>query len=120
MLFSGEEKFGKIINIFSIAGLVGYAGSLVYCASKVAVTNLIRELALDYPPYMINVNAICPGVIKTSITEEFREDSEMRSFLEENTPYLRIGTPEDIAKAAVFLASSESDFLNGENLVVNG
>lgn len=118
--FMNEEKSGKIINISSIAGLVGYAESPAYCASKGAVTNLTRELALDYAPHRINVNAICPGVIKTSMTEEFREDPERKSFLEENTPYPRLGTPEDIANAALFLASSESDFVNGENLVVDG
>ncbi len=111
---------GKIVNISSIAGSVGYAASPAYCASKGALTNLTRELAVDYAGEGINVNAISPGVIKTEMTDQFTSDPEMKAFMEQNTPYKRLGEPEDIANAAVFLASDESDFINGEDIRVDG
>lgn len=118
MLKKGIE--GKIINISSIAGLVGFGKSAPYCAAKGGVTELTREMALDYAPKKININAICPGVIKTQMTKAFRENPEMKQFFEQNTPYPRLGEPEDIANAALFLASEESDFVNGVNLPVDG
>ncbi|MBS3781508.1 MAG: glucose 1-dehydrogenase [Candidatus Thermoplasmatota archaeon] len=118
MLEKGIE--GNIINISSIAGSVGYAGSPAYCASKGAITNLTRELAVDYAGEGININSISPGVIKTEMTEQFRSDPDMKAFMEQNTPYKRLGEPEDIAYAAVFLASDESNFINGEDLLVDG
>ncbi|MFB6089197.1 MAG: SDR family NAD(P)-dependent oxidoreductase [Candidatus Aenigmatarchaeota archaeon] len=115
-----EDIEGKIVNISSIAGFLGFGESPGYCAAKGGVTNFTRELALDYASKGINVNAICPGVIKTQMTDQFRKDPEMKKNLEASTPYKRLGEPEDIANAAVFLASDESDFVNGENLVVDG
>jgi len=115
-----EDIEGSIINISSIAGLLGYQGAAAYSAAKGGVSNFTREVALDYGPKGINVNAICPGVIKTQMTAEFREDPQMKEFMEQNTPYKRLGEPEDIANAAVFLASDESNFIHGENLVVDG
>jgi len=118
MLENGIE--GKIINISSIAGSVGYGSAPAYCASKGAMTNLTRELAIDYAGEGINVNAISPGVIKTEMTSDFLTDPDMKAYMEQNTPYKRLGEPEDIAYAAVFLASDESNFINGEDLVVDG
>jgi len=111
---------GNIINVSSIAGTVGYAEAPAYCASKGAMTNLTRELAVDYAGEGINVNSISPGVIKTEMTDDFLSDPEMKAFMEQNTPYKRLGKPEDIAHAAVFLASEESNFINGEDLLVDG
>ncbi|MFB6076151.1 MAG: SDR family NAD(P)-dependent oxidoreductase [Candidatus Aenigmatarchaeota archaeon] len=115
-----ENIEGKIVNISSIAGFLGFGESPGYCAAKGGVTNFTRELALDYASKGINVNAICPGVIKTQMTDQFRKDPQMKKNLEASTPYKRLGEPEDIANAALFLASDESDFVNGENLVVDG
>jgi len=115
-----ENIEGSIVNISSIAGITGYSNAPAYCAAKGGVTNFTREVALDYGSEGINVNAICPGVIKTKMTEDFREDEETKAFLDQNTPYKRLGEPEDIANAAVFLASDESNFVQGENLVVDG
>ncbi len=115
-----EDIEGSIINISSIAGLLGYRGAAAYSAAKGGVSNFTREVALDYGSKGINVNAICPGVIKTQMTAEFREDPQMKEFMEQNTPYKRLGEPEDIANTAVFLASDESNFIHGENLVVDG
>ncbi len=111
---------GNIINISSIAGTVGYAEAPAYCASKGAMTNLTRELAVDYAGEGININSISLGVIKTEMTDGFLSDLEMKAFMEQNTPYKRLGKPEDIAYAAVFLASEESNFINGEDILIDG
>ncbi len=118
MLDNGIE--GDIINISSIAGTVGYAEAPAYCASKGAMTNLTRELAVDYAGEGININTISPGVIKTEMTDDFLSDPDMKAFMEQNTPYKRLGKPEDIAYAAVFLASEESNFINGEDILIDG
>lgn len=117
-----EEKniSGDVVNIGSIAGLVGYGQSASYCASKGGVVELTREMALDYADQGINVNAVDPGVIETSMTKDMMENDETRDFIDQNTVAPRLGKPEDIANAVVFLASEESDFIVGENLVVDG
>ncbi|MFB6214112.1 MAG: SDR family NAD(P)-dependent oxidoreductase [Candidatus Nanohaloarchaea archaeon] len=111
---------GDIVNIGSIAGLVGYGENAAYCASKGGVVELTREMALDYGGDGINVNAVDPGVIKTAMTEEMREDPDVQQFIESNTVAPRLGEPGDIAEAVAFLASGSSDFVMGENLVVDG
>jgi NAD(P)-dependent dehydrogenase (short-subunit alcohol dehydrogenase family) len=115
-----KQDKGKIINIASIAGLVGFPQSGVYCASKGAIIALTREMVLEYAPKKINVNCIAPGIIKTMMTKDMLDDSATKEFLESSTLYPRLGEPEDIAQAAVYLASEESDFVNGEVLVVDG
>jgi NAD(P)-dependent dehydrogenase (short-subunit alcohol dehydrogenase family) len=117
MLKQGQ---GKIINIASIAGLVGFENSGPYCASKGGVIALTREMALEYAKRRINVNCIAPGVIKTAMTKDMLADATQKQFLESSTPYSRLGEPEDIASAAVYLASDQSDFVNGHVLVVDG
>lgn len=115
-----SEASGKIINIASIAGLIGFEQSAAYCAAKGGVVNLTREMALDYAPKHINVNAIAPGVIETDMTKAFLTDEQAKKSFLEKTPLGRIGTPEDIAYAAVYLASPESNFVTGHTLVVDG
>lgn len=115
-----EDVKGDIINIGSIAGLVGYGDSAAYCASKGGVVEITREMALDYGEHGINVNAVDPGVIKTAMTEEMLQDEETRAFMEQNTIAPRLGEPEDIGEAVAFLASDRADFITGENLVVDG
>ncbi|HRT39771.1 MAG TPA: SDR family oxidoreductase [Candidatus Woesebacteria bacterium] len=117
MLKQGQ---GKIINTASIAGLVGFAQSGAYCATKGGIIALTREMALDYAPQKINVNCICPGVIKTAMTKEMTTDPNSKQFVESSTPYPRLGEPADIAAAAVYLASDKADFVNGAVLVVDG
>jgi len=111
---------GKIINISSIAGLVGFNELGAYCAAKGAIIALTREMALEYAPLKININCIAPGVIKTAMTKDMLADPQTKQFLESSTLYPRFGEPEDIAYAALYLASNESDFINGEVLVVDG
>lgn len=115
-----QGKGGRIINISSIAGLVGFPGISAYCASKGGVTELTREVALDCAKYGITVNAIDPGVIVTDMTKAMLEDPATKKALMENTPVGRFGQPEDIGNAAVFLALDESSFITGHNLVVDG
>ncbi|MCB1218240.1 SDR family oxidoreductase [bacterium] len=111
---------GKIINVTSIAGLVGFENTGPYCASKGGQIALTREMALEYAKQGINVNCIAPGVIRTAMTAGMLASPEGTLAFEQGTPYRRLGEPEDIAHAAVYLASSESDFVNGEVLVVDG
>lgn len=118
--FMLKQGKGKIINIASIAGLVAFDQLAHYCASKGGIIAMTREMALEYAKYKINVNAIAPGVIKTAMTKDLLIDETQRKALEAQTLYPRLGEPEDIAWAAVYLASDESDFVNGEVLVVDG
>ena len=112
-----EEISGSIINISSIAGLYGFNQSSTYCTSKGGITNLTRELALELGPEGINVNAVNPGVIETAMTTE---DENVAGTMTEQIPMRRDGKPEDIANAVLFLASEESSYINGHNLVVDG
>jgi len=110
---------GRIINIASIAGIVGFAACPAYCASKGGLILLTKEMALDYAPH-ININAICPGVVETPMTSGLLRDKDARKELMSATPAGRAGRPEEIAGAAVFLASPDADFITGASLVVDG
>lgn len=111
----------KIINLSSIFGLVGGGLSAAYCASKGGVSNLTRQMSLDYADDEINVNAIAPGIIKTAQNIEWRENNpEIIADWEAKTPWPRFGDPEDVASVAVFLASDESEFVTGDVLSVDG
>jgi len=115
-----QQKSGKIISIASIAGKVGFRGASAYCASKAGIINFTKELALELAPKNINVNAIAPGIIKTKMTKDMLEDKEQRKGLMQSIPLNRVGKPEDIGKAAAFLASSDADYITGHTLVVDG
>jgi NAD(P)-dependent dehydrogenase (short-subunit alcohol dehydrogenase family) len=115
-----KQGRGKIISTTSIAGIVGFNKIGAYCASKGGIIALTKSMSLDYAPLGINVNCIAPGVIETGMTKEMLDDPQQKSFFQTSTPYPRLGVPQDIAMAAVYLASEESDFVNGHVLVVDG
>ncbi|MCX6789645.1 MAG: 3-oxoacyl-ACP reductase FabG [Candidatus Gribaldobacteria bacterium] len=117
MLKQGQ---GKIVNIASVAGLVGFENSGAYCASKGGIIALTRAMALEYAKNKINVNCIAPGIIKTAMTKDMLDNQAIKTNFEAQTPYPRLGEPEDIAMATLYLASGESDFVTGEVLVVDG
>lgn len=114
-----QQRGGKIINITSVAGKVGDITSAPgYGPSKAAVNNLTKSLALQLAPYNINVNAIAPHAIETEMSAQWSEEKH-KSILE-TIPLKRLGKPEEVAAAALFLASDDADFITGEILDVNG
>ncbi|MBE7014592.1 MAG: SDR family oxidoreductase [Ruminococcaceae bacterium] len=113
-----NKKSGKIINISSMWGITGGACEVLYSASKSAVIGLTKALAKEVGPSNINVNCIAPGVIKTDMLNNLKEDD--LEVLREETPLLKIGTPFDIAKVCYFLFSENSDFITGQVLSVDG
>ncbi len=118
-----RQKSGKIINIASIWGLVGSSGIKplpAYNASKGAVVNLTREMGIEYAAYGINVNAICPGFFSTRLADGAYDDPRFVQALRDATPIRRIGKPEEIKGAALFLASRASDFMCGQMIVLDG
>ncbi len=108
---------GKIVNISSIASLVGFEGLVHYCASKGGINGMIRALALELAGKKINVNAVAPGAIETP-------GAQMPDGAKEGTiatiPWKRMGNPDDIAQAVVFLASEKADYITGQVIVVDG
>jgi NAD(P)-dependent dehydrogenase (short-subunit alcohol dehydrogenase family) len=111
---------GSIINTASISGLHGDGGAVCYAASKAAVINLTRALATDHSPAGIRVNAICPGTIQTPPVLRMMQDPHALEVNLAAHSLGRLGFPEEIAAAAVWLASDESSFVTGEALVVDG
>ena len=112
---------GAIINNASVAGIVGFAGIPAYCASKRGVIQLTKAAALEYAKQGIRVNVICPGVIWTPMVERFTAQSdETRKALESLEPVGRFGTPEEVARLALFLASDDSAFCTGAPFIVDG
>ncbi|WP_224997914.1 SDR family NAD(P)-dependent oxidoreductase [Cesiribacter sp. SM1] len=111
---------GKIINVSSVHEEVVAAGTAEYCASKAAVRNFTRTLAMELAEEGINVNNIAPGMILTPMNQEAMDDKEARKESEENIPMKRAGKPEEIAKVALFLASSDSDYVTGSSYFMDG
>ncbi len=113
------ESSGAIVNMASIAGLIGFAGSAAYVASKHGVIGLTKTAALEYSKLGVRVNAISPGVIMTPMIERF-SGSGIIEALEAAHPIGRTGQPEEIAAAAVWLCSSEASFITGVALPIDG
>ena len=111
---------GSIINTASISGLHGDGGAVVYAASKAAVINLTRAMSTDHAAEGIRVNAICPGTIETPPVQRMMANAEALATNLEAHAVGRLGRPEEIANAALWLASDESSFVSGEALVVDG
>jgi 2-keto-3-deoxy-L-fuconate dehydrogenase len=116
---------GVIVNIGSVAGLIGVKKRFAYCATKGAVVAMTRQLAVDYPTE-IRVNCICPGTVDTPFVEGFlekyhkNEKEAVRAALNQRQPIGRLGRPDEIAYMALYLASSEAEFVNGSVVTIDG
>jgi len=113
-----KNKKGKIINITSVVGHTGNLGQANYTASKAGVIAMSKSLAIEYAKKNLNINCISPGFIKTTMTDKI--DEKFKELIISKIPSARLGEPEDIANAVIFLASNLSDYINGETLHVNG
>ena len=113
-----KNKYGKIINITSVVGHTGNIGQSNYTASKAGIVAMSKSLAIEYAKKNININCISPGFISTAMTDKI--DEKFKESIISKIPANRLGKPEDIANAVVFLASSKSDYINGETIHVNG
>jgi 2-deoxy-D-gluconate 3-dehydrogenase len=115
-----KRKAGKIINIASLLSFSGGITVPSYAASKGAVAQITKALANEWAQYGLNINAIAPGYMITNNTANLRKDAERTRQISERIPAGRWGMPEDLAGAAVFLASKASDYVNGHVLLVDG
>tara|TARA_B100001057_G_scaffold483091_1_gene559375 strand:+ start:1447 stop:2184 length:738 start_codon:yes stop_codon:yes gene_type:complete len=113
-----KNKYGKIVNITSVVGHSGNLGQSNYTASKAGIVAMSKSLALEYAKKNININCISPGFIKTAMTETI--DEKFKEIIVSKIPSARLGDPEDVANAVIFLVSNQSNYINGETLHVNG
>jgi len=113
------EARGRIINLSSQHGMIGAPGHVAYCTAKGGVVNLTRQVAVDFGPRGIMVNAIAPGKILTRPADE-PDSPEVLAYSHARTPFSRLGRPADVAAAALYLASDECSYVSGTNLLVDG
>ena len=113
-----KNKYGKIINITSVVGHTGNLGQANYTASKAGIIAMSKSLAIEYAKKNININCISPGFIKTEMTDKIEE--KFKEAIISKIPSSRLGEPEDVANAVLFLASDQSNYINGETIHVNG
>jgi 2-dehydro-3-deoxy-D-gluconate 5-dehydrogenase len=111
---------GKIINIASQNGVVGYHDRAAYCSSKAGVVNLTRVLAIEWAPHQVNVNAVAPTFVLTPLTEKMFANPVFSDEIHRRIPLGRLGKPEDVVGAVVFLASPAADLITGHTLLVDG
>ena len=113
-----KNKYGKIVNITSVVGHTGNIGQSNYSASKAGIIAMSKSLAIEYSKKNININCISPGFIKTMMTDKL--DEKFKEKIISKIPSGRLGEPDDVANAVIFLISNQSDYINGETLHVNG
>jgi len=113
-----KNKSGKIVNITSVVGHTGNLGQANYTASKAGIVAMSKSLSIEYAKKNININCISPGFIKTAMTDKI--DDKFKEVIISKIPSARLGEPEDIANAVLFLSSDQSSYINGETLHVNG
>ena len=115
-----QQKYGRIINIASLSTFVSLFEVAAYSASKAAVASLTKSLAIEWAKHGVNVNAIAPGVFKTDLNRNLLESTERGKEFQMRTPIGRFGAVEELAGAAIFLASEAASYVTGEVLVVDG
>lgn len=113
-----KQRFGRIVNIASVVGLIGNPGQTNYAASKAGVIGFTKSVARELASRNVNVNAIAPGFIETNMTAKLND--QQREALLTNVPLKRMGQPEDIAKVVAFLCSPDADYMTGQVLAVDG
>jgi 3-oxoacyl-[acyl-carrier protein] reductase len=113
-----QQRYGRIVNIASVVGLIGNPGQANYVASKAGVIGFTKAMARELASRNITVNAVAPGFIETGMTQKL--DEKQREALLKNVPLGRMGTPEDIAKVVGFLCSPEADYITGQVIAVDG
>ena len=113
-----KNKYGKIVNITSVVGHTGNLGQANYTASKAGIVAMSKSLAIEYAKKNININCISPGFIKTAMTDKI--DEKFKEAIISKIPSARLGEPDDIANAVLFLSSDKSNYINGETIHVNG
>ena len=115
-----KQKSGSIINIASIAGLGGYASSVPYSASKAGVILMTKTLAVEWGKHNVRVNAICPGVFATNMTDSYLKDKQFKDMIQNKVPLGRHAKPDELVGTVVYLASKASDYMTGHALVIDG
>ena len=113
-----KQRSGRIINISSVVGQMGNAGQVNYSASKAGILGLTKSMAREFASRNILVNAVSPGFIMTKMTENLKEEAKEK--LLEMVPLKRLGKPEDVAKAVLFLSGDDASYITGQNIAVNG
>ncbi|KAF8856085.1 putative short chain dehydrogenase/ reductase [Acephala macrosclerotiorum] len=111
---------GRIVNISSSAGIVAIRREATYAASKAAVSMLTRNVALDHAKDAININAVCPGVVRTAMSQTNFRDPKIIGEMKKGTPWPRLGEPQDVANMVLFLVSDEAQWVTGQNIAVDG
>lgn len=115
-----SRSLGKIIHISSVHEVIPWAGHANYAATKGALVMLMQSIAQEYAPIKVRANSIAPGAIRTPINRDAWETPEALEKLNQLIPYKRIGEPDDIGSAAVWLASDESEYINGSTIFIDG
>ncbi|MBD3345282.1 MAG: SDR family oxidoreductase [Chitinivibrionales bacterium] len=116
-----KQNGGSIVNMSSVAGVIGFEGICAYSASKHGVIGLTKTAALEYAKSGIRVNAVCPGIIETDMVKRFvGDDPEAAASFVSNEPVGRMGKPEEVAEAVIWLCSDSSSFVTGESMIIDG
>jgi dihydroanticapsin dehydrogenase len=119
-----ERKAGVVINVSSVAGMVGAREASAYAASKGGIINLSRSMALDFAPFNVRVNCLCPGMTDTAqgdtVVAHYKPEGNATEAKRNWQPLRRVGTADDVAKAALYMASEDSEFMTGSIQVLDG